>query len=386
MKLEVLPFRARPADYETQADRLLAAWKEGTDRELMNVFVQRHPKFLRTDVPWAQKRMTEAEVRAVAIDRDDAKLALARWYEFKDWPALTDYAASVMPDDSPITRFETAVEAVINGAETTLQSLLASHPDLLRERSTRVNNFDPPMHRSTLLHYIAANGVEGHRQKTPPNAVEIATILLKAGAEADALSYAYGGECTTMSLLVSSCHPANAGLQSALVDTLVDFGAAVEPLGRGTWISPLMTALAFGYRETAETLVRRGAAVETVGAAAGLGRVDEVTRLLPGSSVEDRHRALALAAQHGHVAIVRLLLDAGEDPNRLNPKGNHAHSTPMHQAALQGHLEVVRTLVEHGARLDIKDTIWDGTPLGWAVYCNQPVVADYLRSVGAPEN
>jgi len=384
MKLEVLPFRARLADYEAQADRLLEAWKAGTDRDLMNVVVQKHPKFLRTDVPWAQKRMTDAEIRAVAIDRDDAKLAVARWYEFNDWAALADYTASVTPDDSPITRFETAVEAVINGDAAALRSLLAADPDLVRARSTRVNDFDPPMHRSTLLHYVAANGVEGHRQKTPPNAVEIATLLLKAGAEADAVSYAYGGECTTMSLLVSSCHPANAGLQSALVDTLVDFGAAVEPRGRGTWTSPLLTALAFGYLATAETLVRRGAAVGSVAAASGLGRIDDVRRLLPGASVEDRHRALALAAQHGHVAIVRLLLDAGEDPNRLNPKGNHAHSTPMHQAALQGHVDVVRTLVQYGARVDIKDTIWDGTPLGWAIYCKQPAVADYLRSVDAP--
>ena len=384
VKLDVLPFRSPLEKYQVEADRLFAAWQEGTDRDLMDVVVQRHPKFLRTDVPWAPKRMTESEIRAVPIDRDDAKLALARWYEFQDWNALANYVASVVPDDSPVTRFESAVEAVISGDAATLRSLLASDPELVRARSTRVNNFDPPMHRSTLLHYVAANGVEGHRQKTPPNAVEIATILLKAGSEADALSYAYGGECTTMSLLVSSCHPANAGLQSMLVETLIDYGAAVEPRGRGTWISPLMTALSFGYIDTARTLVRRGARVETVGAAAGLGQVDDVRRLLPRSTADERHRALALAAQHGHVDIVRLLVAAGEDPDRLNPKGNHAHSTPMHQAALQGHVDVVRTLVEHGARLDIRDTIWDSTPLGWAVYCKQPAVADYLRSVNAP--
>jgi hypothetical protein len=33
------------------------------------------------------------------------------------------------------------------------------------------------------LHYIGANGVEGERQKTPANAVEVARILLDAGAE-----------------------------------------------------------------------------------------------------------------------------------------------------------------------------------------------------------
>lgn len=46
--------------------------------------------------------------------------------------------------------------------------------------------------------------------------------------------------------------------------------------------------------------------------------------------------------------IVRLLLDSGENPNP------HSHSTPLHQAALAGHLDVVRLLVERGAKDDIK--------------------------------
>jgi ankyrin repeat protein len=49
-----------------------------------------------------------------------------------------------------------------------------------------------------------------------------------------------------------------------------------------------------------------------------------------------------LAAQHGQVEIVRLLLDAGEDPNRYNPVGGHSHCTPLHQAAGYGPSELVR--------------------------------------------
>jgi ankyrin repeat protein len=75
-----------------------------------------------------------------------------------------------------------------------------------------------------------------------------------------------------------------------------------------------------------------------------------------------------LGSQHGHVEVVRLLLDAGENPNRYNPEGNHAHSTPLHQAAIAGHEAVVRLLVERGASLDMQDTIFKGTPLGWAEY------------------
>src|SRR5262249_56879307 len=116
--------------------------------------------------------------------------------------------------------------------------------------------------------------------------------------------------------LVSSGHPAKAGLQIPLAETLLDFGANVEGAGEGAWVSPLMTALAFGFSETAEALARRGARVDTVAAAAGLGRVDHARPLFPASMAGDRHRAVALSAQHGPLGIMRMLLVAGGDPTR----------------------------------------------------------------------
>jgi hypothetical protein len=58
--------------------------------------------------------------------------------------------------------------------------------------------------RANLLHYVAANGVEGGRQKTLANAVEVAVAktLLDAGAEVDALADMYDAKCTTMSILL----------------------------------------------------------------------------------------------------------------------------------------------------------------------------------------
>ena len=50
-------------------------------------------------------------------------------------------------------------------------------------------------------------------------------MLLRAGAEVDAVADMYEGKHTTMSMLVSSGHPAKAGLQVALTETLLDFGA-----------------------------------------------------------------------------------------------------------------------------------------------------------------
>jgi ankyrin repeat protein len=275
--------------------------------------------------------------------------------------------------------FEAGIEAVIDGDIAALEALLREHPQLVRQRSARVTKFDPPRHRATLLHYVAANGVEGYRQKSPPNAAAVARLLLEAGADPNALADMYGGQYATMSMLVSSVHPARAGVQVALVDVLADYGAMVEPLGSDTWGSPLLTALVFGYRDAAEALVRRGAGIRGIDAAAGLGRTDLVRDMLPSANAEQRHRAFVLAALLGHADIVRLFLDAGEDPNRYNPKGMHSHSTPLHQAALAGREDIVRLLVESGARLDLRDKVHHGTPLGWALHGGQAATADYLR-------
>ena len=326
------------------------------------------------------RRQAEGLLRdGAALDQADAELTVARRYDFGDWGCLAQYVDGVSGSDSPVHRFEAAVEAVVGGDLAGLGRMLVADPNLVMARSARVTHFDPPVHRATLLNYLAANGVEGHRQRTPPNAVAIATLLLDAGAEVDALADLYGGQCTTMSLLVSSAHPAAAGLQIPLAETLLDHGAALEPRGSGNWTSPLMTALAFGYTEVADMLVRRGAPVATVAAAAALGRVDLIRQLLPGSDSLDRHRGLALAAQHGRLEPVRLLLDAGEDPDRYNPEGNHRHSTPLHQAVWSGQLPVVRLLVERGARVDIRDTVHDGTALDWALHSKRTEVAGYLR-------
>ena len=123
-----------------------------------------------------------------------------------------------------------------------------------------------------------------------------------------------------MSLLVSSCHPANAGLQAALTVTLLDFGASVDGVGDTRWRSPLVTALVFGYFDTAATLARRGARIGNIAAAAGLGRLDDVKRLLPAADPDSRHRALALSAQLGHADVVRALLDAGKILSATTPK------------------------------------------------------------------
>jgi ankyrin repeat protein len=385
MDLKPLPFASSLAAYEEQAATLLAAHR-AADPAAIELFHRRHPRFLDDKIKWLPRTIPDSEIRDAALSLDDARLALARSYDFLDWAAVVAYVEAVS-SPGPVAAFETAVEAVVAGDLGTLQDALHRDPALVRARSSRACCFDPPAHRATLLHYIAANGVEHDRQKTPPNAVAIARALLEGGAEPDALADMYGAECTTMSMLVSSSHPANAGLQVPLINLLLDFGAALEGRGTRKWGTPLFTALAFGMSDAAAALAERGARIE-LPHAAGLGLLDAAARLLPAADHEARHRALSLAAQHGHAEVVRLLLEAGEDPDRYNPEGNHPHTTPLHQAMLGGHEAVVRLLVERGARLDIRDRIWGGTPLGWAIHGGGKAHAgmdEVLRSLGAKE-
>jgi ankyrin repeat protein len=382
LELSPLPFRSPLSDYERQAESVLDAHR-AADPAAVDFFHRHHPRFLDDKIKWLPKFIADSEIRDASISPDDARLAVARYYDFLDWPALVAYLDATSRDD-PIFEFESAIEAVVGGNLAALKDALRRDSALVHTRSNRVCCFDPPVHGATLLHYVAANGVERHRQKTPPNAVEVARELLEAGAETDALADMYGARCTTMSMLVSSGHPAKAAVQVPLVELLLDFGAAIEGRGTRKWGSPLFTALAFGMIDAASCLARRGAQIE-LPHAAGLGFLDDAARLLPSADVEARQRALSLAAQQGHADIVRLLLEAGENPDRYNLEGNHPHTTPLHQAVLGDHQAVVRLFVERGARLDIRDTIWRGTPLGWAHHAGHEQMIVYLRSLGAPE-
>ena len=385
MDLQPVPFWSSLCAYERQAEDLLEAHR-AAEPAAIGLFHRKHPRFLDEKIKWRPKFIPDSEIRDAELSLDDARLTIARYYDFLDWPALAAHVEAISQEGA-ILEFEAAAEAVVNGELAGLQGALRRNASLVHARSNRICCFDPPVHRATLLHYIAANGVEAYRQRTPPNAVEIARVLLMAGAEPDALADMYGAQCTTMGMLVSSSHPAEAGLQVPLAELLLDFGAAIDGRGTRKWGTPLFTALTFGMADVAEALARRGARIE-LPTAAGLGRTEEVARMLPSSDAEARHRAMSLAAQHGHTRAVHLLLDAGENPDRYNPESNHPHCTPMHQAVLGGHEQVVRLLAGRGARLDIRDTIWNGTPLGWAIHGGgktRSQMADCLRSLGATD-
>jgi ankyrin repeat protein len=59
-----------------------------------------------------------------------------------------------------------------------------------------------------------------------------------------------------------------------------------------------------------------------------------------------------LAAGEGHLEIVKLLLEHGADVNAKT-----AYETALHLAAEKGHLEIVKFLLEHGADVNAKTAV-----------------------------
>src|SRR6202046_1749306 len=115
----------------------------------------------------------------------DAQFVIARSQGFESWPKFAKQLEALARKNTSASRFEAAADAIVSGDVATLKRLLREEPGLIRARSTRE-------HSATLLHYVSANGIEGYRQKTPKNIVEIAEMLLKAGAEVDAIADVYG--------------------------------------------------------------------------------------------------------------------------------------------------------------------------------------------------
>ena len=169
---------------------------------------QRHPGAAVELTNWHPHLRSADEVWAADLRAEDFRLALARQHGYR------------RPEDVPATQepaetFEAAVEAVLDGDLDTLSRLLDTEPDLVTRRSRWG-------HRATLLHYVAANGVETYRQRVPARAADVASLLLSRGADAHATAHMYGGEQTTLGLLLTSGHPRAAGVTGDVARLLAD--------------------------------------------------------------------------------------------------------------------------------------------------------------------
>jgi ankyrin repeat protein len=306
-------------------------------------------------------KFKQTNERAARCTLADAQFFVARGHGFLSWPKFAQHLEGLARANSPASQFEAAVDAIVSGDSATLDKLLSENPELVRARSARE-------HRSTLLHYASANGVEDFRQKTPQNIVEIAKLLLKAGADVNAESDAYGGRSTTLGLTATSCHPEDAGVQLALMELLMAHGATVDGPDGGSAVNG---CLHNGRGQAAEFFANRGARLD-LEAAAGAGRLDVVKSyfnqdgsLKPPATQQQMRDGFAWACEFGRTGVVDFLLQRGM---ALDAKLKHNGQTGLHWAAYGGHVDIAKLLIERGAPINAKDESYEGTPLGWALY------------------
>jgi ankyrin repeat protein len=308
-------------------------------------------------------RTQESNEPVVRCTLAGAQFFVARCHGFASWLKFVKHLEALTRANSPVSTFELAADAIVNGDAAVLSKLLRENPELARARSGRE-------HRSTLLHYVSANGVEDFRQKTPKNIVEITNLLLNAGAEVDAESEAYGGGCTALGLVATSVHPERAGLQIALLQTLLDRGASVQKRSGGNQHSIVHGCIANGQPSAAGFLAERGAPLD-MESAATVGRLDVLQTFFneddarrPETDPRQIESALFYAYGYGSLAAAKFLLERGVTPAARNQEGE----TPLHWACWSPEPETIRLLLERGALVDVKDNRFHAVPLDMALW------------------
>jgi len=185
------------------------------------------------------------------------------------------------------------MEAIRAGDKAGTDVLLRAEPGLLQ--------FTSPNGSSVML--LAA--YYGH--------AELADVFVRHGAKPDVFEASALGDLDTVRKLV--------GGDRACVNAFAADG-----------FYPLGLAAFFGHRAIAEFLLKNGADVKTAARNA-----QKVTAL---------HGAVA----RRDVEIVKMLLEAGADPNARQERG----FVPLHDAAANGNAALVELLLQHGARADTK--------------------------------
>jgi len=283
--------------------------------------------------------------------------------------------------------FHPSMAAISTGDLDKFKALIAEDPSLATSRSTKSH--------PTLLQCLVLDG------KDKPHHLEMVQALIDAGAE---LNEPLGASASINN------RPA--------AELLLDHGAAVD--GVGDW-TPLEEALYWNSRDVIALLVERGAKVQNLRTAAGIGRTDLIESyfnadgsLKPEAgkinwpwggldtiaasnhdprgkqSLADRvhswsqdqqgivNNAFVYACMHGHLAAAELLLDKGAEINVI-PGGFDYSGTGLHYAAVNGQRAMVEFLLSRGADRNIKDTKVYSTAAGWADYGGHPELRDFLR-------
>ena len=181
--------------------------------------------------------------------------------------------------------------------------------------------------------------------------IQKATLLVQRGANVNARS-----QMGRTPLIVAAATHGASGVVRMLLDKSADIQAA-DALG----VTPLVAAAAVNDTISAKLLLGRGADVN-------------VEAKIPGPSTP-----LMAAAHNGNLELTRLFLarkapvnvKSGAPGTVKNGPTALSALTALHTASLSGNPDVVKTLLDAGARVDAVD-IRGFTPLVWSVATDRP--------------
>ncbi len=270
-------------------------------------------------LPW-EPGVQEAARRGQGPDRDAIIARLAR-------PVIRD------------PELRDAVAAIHAGDLAAIERL---PPELLHRRIIEPEGYGDSYFRDPMLLWFVAGNPSLRR--LPDNIALVTRALLARDPVQTDRDY-------TLELVMTSAMAREQGHQIPLMHELLEAGATATE-------HAVAMALAHGEREAVRELLGRGHPM-TQPIAAALGVLQAPRR-------EEAQLMLALAVINDQVEAARSALDAGADVNAFLPV--HGHSTALHQAVLTDDPELLALLVSRGARRDIRDTVWDGTPLDWAIH------------------
>lgn len=271
--------------------------------------------------------------------------------------------------------FREAVSAIDAGDGHALESLIAEHPELVRERLDAPGPWlreqvgdalDGFFHRPWLLWFVAEDPVRNGR--LPDNIAAIARAIVDATRHENVESLQEQLD-STLRLVSWSWIARECGVQIELIDVLAEAGAALD--GNPD------NALVNGNRSAAAHLVERGARL-TLGTALCLERWEDAGRVAPAATDREKQFALVLAALNGKAEALRRILPLGVELSAPSPD-LFSHATALHHAVWSGSLDAVRVLVDAGADLTARDEAWSGTPLNWAEHSENEEIVSYLK-------
>ena len=291
-----------------------------------------------------------------------------------------------------------------------LTELVAADPELVHARG---GDGQTPLHfvpqggieiaKYLLDHGAAIDARDVDHESTPAQYMvrdrqDIARYLVTRGCETDILMTAALGD---VDLVRKHLEADPDAIRMRVSDEYFPMvggktGGTIYQWTLGWYVSAHQVAKDFGHEHIFQFLLERSPDEIKLITACWLGDEATVNSLsrLAGLNLVARmrdadRRQLAHAARNNNLNAVRLMLAIGLP---VDARSQH-NATPLHWAAFHGNAEMIDLILRKNPALEVKDTDFNATPLGWAIHGsengwqretgNYAAVVEALLSAGA---